>query len=201
MNWFGALCRSIADALWLNVLWLVASLTIIALPAATVAMVGTAAAIQRREAPAIARDFVGRLRASLMTATLLGWIWIAVSALLTVDFMLVSSMGQLTTPVRVVLILLGVAHLSLGAVLASVIDRANSHTPWALVRIAARIPAARPGVVVQTLLAAALGAALVVAVPVTVLVVPVLVAHAAALSWRLRVAPLISSPEPAPTGR
>lgn len=189
--------RAATEALWLNTLWLLSALTIVGLPAATAAMTGTAAALQRGEEPAIARDFVRRVRAHLVPATLLGWAWIAILAVLVLNFLVVGSSAfdspeTLVTPIRAVLVALAAAHLSLGVSLCLVIDRSEGLAPLAVLRAAISVLMARPGAIGQTLLALGLGATAVAVLPATIGIVPVLTAHVSALGWRLRIAPLLT---------
>lgn len=190
------LLRHIVDTLWLNVLWLATCLTVVGAPAGTVAMLATLRRIQDGEEPAVARTYLAEARRAWRAASVIGWIWAVIGAVLVIDVLLLPHLGPAQPVMTVVVLVLGFVYVPMAALLACMVTREPEIGLRRAVRLAGSIAAARPAAGLQVLLAVVLGVVAIVIAPPALLVVPVLVAHSITLTWRLVVTPLTTPSVP-----
>lgn len=184
MNVLSAWLERLVQALWLSVLWLVSCLPVVTIPAATVALVGTAEDIQRGEADhGTARTFIRHLRRSAGLSTLVGGAWAVLVGVLVIDFVILRVLEEMRLPLYVVLVTLTLGMLAVTAFLPHVV-RHGPHGVVASARQALLITLARPFDALQSVLAACVAFFGVLTMPLLVFVLPALAAHASVLAWR-----------------
>ncbi|WP_159623066.1 hypothetical protein [Ruania rhizosphaerae] len=182
----------VLETMWLSALWVGSVLLVVTAPAGTAALVEVARLRQCGELHgSVTRAFVRSAVARMGTSTAVLGLWLLAVAVLAVNFSVVSQLGAARVPV--LLGLLGVAAtLALfGAVLPAAIaavGRFDGHDSGVhlrlTVRTAATAIAASPLSAANVVFASAVGAALVLAVPLAILIVPGVLAHVSVMGWR-----------------
>ena len=98
--------------LYLNLLWLLCSVPVVTLPAATAAMFGVVREWAKGREPGVTGSFFSLFRDNFRQSTWLGLLWAVIGVVLVMDLMVIRGMG---TPARealsVVLLLVGFIYL------------------------------------------------------------------------------------------
>lgn len=95
--------KRITDLLYVNLLWLLASLPVVTAPAATTAMFGVVKEWVDGGDPPVARTFAATLKRSGVQGTWIGLMWMFTGAVLVADFAIAPRLGLLSYPVYAVL--------------------------------------------------------------------------------------------------
>lgn len=186
--------RAGVDTLWLNVLWLLGALTVVGLPASTVATIAVARRIQDGEQPAVTAAYLAALRRGARAATLIGGTWALLGLVLVLDVLLLPHLGTARVPMTVVLVPAALLYVPLAAYLACVVAREPDVGLRRALRLSIALALARPLAAMQVLLAVGGGAVVIHLLPLAALVVPALVVHSVVLAWRLALVPLTRTP-------
>lgn len=169
---------SLADHLLLSLLWLVGCLPVLTAPVATAALFEVTRRRHHGSGHPLARSFLAALREYLPRSLLVGYGWVAVGGVLLADLMIVGRAelpagDLLRVALLAVLLLYALGTVTLFPVLVSYRAR-----PREVARIAMLVALLFPARSLSGLVVVASGVVAVWAVPLTVIVVPALVANA-----------------------
>jgi uncharacterized membrane protein YesL len=165
------------NLVYLNLLWLLACLPVVTIPAATTAMFGVTRDWVRGDEPAILRRFVSLFGENLLRSLWLCLLWVLIGATLASDYLLVGQMDSLRRPLYVALLALGALYATASVYLFPVM--VSHRAKWTTVlRNALLYPVAAPLATLQGLLVVGIAAFVVVSLPVTILVVGSATAYA-----------------------
>ncbi|UFU02710.1 hypothetical protein LQF12_14660 [Ruania suaedae] len=184
----------VVETMWLSALWMISALPVITAPAGTSALVEVARMRQDGELHgSVSRAFVRCGLARIRTSTVVLGLWLLAVAVLAVNFSVVSQLGAARVPILLGLLGVAVALALFGAVLPAAVATVGAREPEGhasvvrlrlTVRTAAAAVAASPLSAANVVLAGVVGTVLVLAVPVTILLVPGVLAHVSAMGWR-----------------
>lgn len=189
------LLSTVTELAWLAVLWLLAALPLVTLPAATVALFRVAGGRTGTVTGGTARRFFAAFAAGLGRSTRVGGGWLLAGAVLLGDFWAASRIsGPVRVPLTGLLIALALAYAAATPfVFSALADRAGG---WAAVRQALLATAGHPGAAVRCLVVEAACLTAVLVMWPLVLIVP---AVGAAVLYRLCRVSQASEVEWAPT--
>lgn len=157
------------NLVYLNFLWLLASLPVVTIPVSTTAMFGIVREWGRGDEPPITRRFVSLLRENLRQGLVVGGIWVLAGAVLVLDLYLIGQMESLQVPLYVALFALVLLYVCASVYLFPVMANYDTSVKNVL-KNALLFPLVTPLITIQCLLVVGVAVFVTLTLPVTILI-------------------------------
>jgi uncharacterized membrane protein YesL len=165
------------DLVYLNLLWLVASLPVVTIAPSTAAMFGVVRGWTRGKDVPTTGEFFSLFRENLGRSLAVGLVWAVLGAVLAVDFLLVGQMESFRRPLYVVFFAFGFLYASATVYLFPVM--VNYELDWkGVIKNSFLFSIARPLATLQCLLTVAVALVVVASLWITIFVAPSATAYA-----------------------
>ena len=165
------------DLVYLNLLWLVASLPVITIAPSTAAMFGVVRGWTRGKDVPTTGEFFSLFRENFGRSLAVGLVWVLLGAMLAVDFFLVGQMESFRRPLYVVFLAFALLYISATVYLFPVM--VNYELDWkGVIKNSFLFSIARPLATLQCLLTVAVALFVVASLWITIFVAPSATAYA-----------------------
>jgi uncharacterized membrane protein YesL len=165
------------DLVYLNLLWLVASLPLVTIAPSTAAMFGVVRGWTRGKDVPTTGEFFSLFRENFGRSLAVGLVWVLLGAMLAVDFFLVGQMESFRRPLYVVFLAFALLYISATVYLFPVM--VNYELDWkGVIKNSFLFSIARPLATLQCLLTVAVALFVIASLWVTIFVAPSATAYA-----------------------
>jgi uncharacterized membrane protein YesL len=165
------------DLVYLNLLWLVASLPLVTIAPSTAAMFGVVRGWTRGKDVPTTGEFFSLFRENFGRSLAVGLVWVLLGAMLAVDFLLVGQMESFRRPLYVVFLAFALLYISATVYLFPVM--VNYELDWkGVIKNSFLFSIARPLATLQCLLTVAVALFVIASLWVTIFVAPSATAYA-----------------------
>jgi uncharacterized membrane protein YesL len=165
------------DLVYLNLLWLVASLPLVTIAPSTAAMFGVVRGWTRGKDVPTTGEFFSLFRENFGRSLAVGLVWVLLGAMLAVDFFLVGQMESFRRPLYVVFLAFALLYISATVYLFPVM--VNYELDWkGVIKNSFLFSSARPLATLQCLLTVAVALFVIASLWVTIFVAPSATAYA-----------------------
>jgi uncharacterized membrane protein YesL len=165
------------DLVYLNLLWLVASLPVITIAPSTAALFGVVRGWTRGKDVPTMGEFFSLFRENFGRSLVVGLVWVLLGAMLAVDFLLVGQMGSFRRPLYVVFLAFALLYISATVYLFPVM--VNYELDWkGVIKNSFLFSITRPLATLQCLLTVAVALFVVASLWITIFLAPSATAYA-----------------------